>query len=158
MQAKEARASRGQAPASTSGDFIRRTNEDYAAWCATKYTPEFNSKGPDLHGLWAWQEQQRRMDDLLRQAPINLNCKSEQKRLATLWGFVPAQTDSVQEDAARWNAWASGMVEACNSDEQEPAFLVALDKAIGDTEPPITLELLNEWTDAARKQGASHDR
>lgn len=24
-------------------------------------------------------------------APINLNCKSEQKRLATLWGFVPAQ-------------------------------------------------------------------
>jgi hypothetical protein len=25
------------------------------------------------------------------QAPINLNCKSEQKRLATLWGFVPAQ-------------------------------------------------------------------
>ena len=62
------------------------------------------------------------------------------------------------EDAARWNAWASGMVEACNSDEQEPAFLVALDKAIGDTEPPITLELLNEWTDAAIKQGASHDR
>lgn len=85
------RASREQAPASTSGDFIRRTNEDYAAWCATKYTPEFNSKGPDLHGLWAWQEQQRRMDDLLRQAPINLNCKSEQKRRATLWGFVPAQ-------------------------------------------------------------------
>ena len=66
------RASHGQAPASTSGDFIRRTNEDYAAWCATKYTPEFNSKGPDLHGLWAWQEQQRRMDDLLRQAPAQL--------------------------------------------------------------------------------------
>ena len=64
-----------------------------------------------------------------------------------------AQADSVQEDAARWNAWASGMVEACNSDEQEPAFLVALGKAIGDTEPPITLELLNEWTDAARKEG-----
>lgn len=90
-EVKRLRASHGQAPASTSGDFIRRTNEDYAAWCATKYTPEFNSKGPDLHGLWAWQEQQRRMDDLLRQAPINLNCKSEQKRLATLWGFVPAQ-------------------------------------------------------------------
>ena len=69
-----------------------------------------------------------------------------------------APADSVLEDAARWNAWASGMVEACNSDEQEPAFLVALDKAIGDAEPPITLELLNEWTDAAIKQGASHDR
>lgn len=66
-----------------------------------------------------------------------------------------APADSVQEDAARWNAWASGMVEACNSDEQEPAFLVALDKAIGDAEPPITLELLNEWTDAARKQGGA---
>ena len=66
--------------------------------------------------------------------------------------------DSVQEDAARWNAWASCMVEACNSDEQEPAFLVALDKAIGDAKPPITLELLNEWTDAARKQGENHDR
>ena len=63
------------------------------------------------------------------------------------------QADSVLEDAARWNAWASGIVEACNSDEQEPAFLVALDKAIGDAEPPITLELLNKWTDAARKQG-----
>ena len=68
-------------------------------------------------------------------------------------GLSRAPADSVQEDAARWNAWAGGMVEACNSDEQEPAFLVALDKAIGDAEPPVTLELLNAWTDAARKQG-----
>ena len=29
-------------------------------------------------------------------APINLNCKTEQKRLATLWGFVPAQADPLQ--------------------------------------------------------------
>ena len=38
------------------------------------------------------------------QAPAltNLNCKSEQKRLATLWGFVPAQAANVQEDAARY--------------------------------------------------------
>ena len=68
------------------------------------------------------------------------------------WGNQ-ASANSVQEDAARWNAWASGIVEACNSDEQEPAFLVALNKAIGDAEPPVTLELLNAWTDAARKQG-----
>lgn len=45
-------------------DFIRRTNADYAAWCATYYAPDaLDDRGMvSLHGLWAWQEQQRRID------------------------------------------------------------------------------------------------
>lgn len=45
-----------------SPDFIRRTNEDYAAWCATFYRPDaLDERGmQSLHGLWAWQEQERR--------------------------------------------------------------------------------------------------
>ena len=46
-----------------SADFIRRTNEQYAAWCATYYKPDaLDASGmPTLHGLWAWQEQERRV-------------------------------------------------------------------------------------------------
>ena len=42
--------------------FIVRTNEQYAAWCKTYYRPEaLNERGMvSLHGLWAWQEQERR--------------------------------------------------------------------------------------------------
>ncbi len=48
----------------------------------------------------SWQEAYR---DLLAAAPeapatgLNLNCRSEQKRLATLWGFVPAQQPLTDE-------------------------------------------------------------
>ncbi len=59
------------------------------------------------------------------------------------------QPDSVLEDAARWNAWSQAMVEGSNSDT-EPEFLRVLSDAIGDAEPPITLQQLNAWTDAAR--------
>lgn len=47
---------------SESPDFIRRTNEDYAAWCRAHYQPEaLDDRGmQSLHGLWAWQEQERR--------------------------------------------------------------------------------------------------
>ena len=90
------------------------------------------------------------------QAPAltNLNCKSEQKRLATLWGFVPAQAASVQEDAARWRAWAVGMVEACAAPHDvTPPFMAAFEEAIGDSEACFSVEQLNGWVDAARKQG-----
>lgn len=56
-------AAQAQQPAaSRSPDFIRRTNEDYVAWCATFYSPDaLDERGmPSLHGLWAWQEQERR--------------------------------------------------------------------------------------------------
>jgi len=45
-----------------SADFIRRTNEEYAAWCKTQYQPSaLDDRGfPSLFGLWAWQEQERR--------------------------------------------------------------------------------------------------
>lgn len=45
------------------GDFIQKTNEEYAAWCQAFYVPEaLDSRGMvSLHGLWAWQEQERRM-------------------------------------------------------------------------------------------------
>jgi hypothetical protein len=43
-------------------DFTKRTNEDYAAWCATYYAPEsLDDRGmKSLDGLWAWQEQEKR--------------------------------------------------------------------------------------------------
>lgn len=49
-------------PPRDSNDFIRRTNEDYAAWCKGYYTPEsLDDRGMrSLDGLWAWQEQERR--------------------------------------------------------------------------------------------------
>ena len=42
--------------------FIVRTNEQYAAWCKSYYLPEaLDRRGmASLHGLWAWQEQERR--------------------------------------------------------------------------------------------------
>ena len=47
--------------------FIVRTNEQYAAWCKTYYRPEaLNERGMvSLHGLWAWQEQERRLQNSL---------------------------------------------------------------------------------------------
>ena len=52
----------------------------------------------------SWEAWQARASHGQAPALTNLNCKSEQKRLATLWGFVPAQAASGQEDAARWQA------------------------------------------------------
>ena len=44
-------------------EFIRRTNLDYSAWCKTYYSEDaLNERGMmSLHGLWAWQEQERRI-------------------------------------------------------------------------------------------------
>lgn len=44
-------------------EFIERTNADYAAWCKTYYQPDALDKSGmhSLHGLWAWQEQERRL-------------------------------------------------------------------------------------------------
>lgn len=46
-----------------SHEFIARTNSDYAAWCKTQYTPlALDERGmASLHGLWAWQEQEKRI-------------------------------------------------------------------------------------------------
>jgi len=50
--------------------FFERTTADYAAWCKTYYLPDaldqrgtMTLHGPmmSLHGLWAWQEQERRI-------------------------------------------------------------------------------------------------
>jgi hypothetical protein len=45
-----------------SPDFIQRTNTEYAKWCKTYYVAEaLDHRGmASLHGLWAWQEQERR--------------------------------------------------------------------------------------------------
>lgn len=47
---------------SDSSDFVKRTSEDYVAWCQLFYSPEaLDPRGMmSLHGLWAWQEQERR--------------------------------------------------------------------------------------------------
>jgi len=47
-------------------DFIRKTNDEYAAWCKAFYQPEaLDERGMvSLHGLWAWQEQEQRITAL----------------------------------------------------------------------------------------------
>ena len=60
-----------------------------------------------------------------------------------------APADSVQEDAARWNAWSQAMVECANS-YTEPEFFRVLRDTSGDAELPITLQQFNAWIDAAR--------
>ena len=75
----------------------------------------------------------------------------------TRWNVQPAPAtqqageaaDSVQEDAARWNVWAQVIVEWVNCDT-EPKFLRVLSGVLDDAEPPMTLQQLNTWTDAAR--------
>lgn len=49
-------------PVLASSEFIQRTNEEYSAWCKTHYQPDaLDERGMvSLHGLWAWQEQERR--------------------------------------------------------------------------------------------------
>lgn len=51
-------------PVAVSFSFIKRTNEEYRAWCRTYYSPDaLESNGMvSLHGLWAWQEQERRKE------------------------------------------------------------------------------------------------
>lgn len=63
--------------------------------------------------------------------------------------YTAQAADSVQEDAARWNAWSQAMVEGANSDTV-PEFLRVLSGAIGDAELPITLQQFNAWIDVAR--------
>lgn len=45
-----------------SHQFIKRTCEEYAAWCKTYYQPEvLDGRGMrSIDGLWAWQERERR--------------------------------------------------------------------------------------------------
>ena len=54
------------------GEFIKKTNEEYVAWCKTYYNPEaLDERGmQSLHGLWAWQEQERRMEELRQQVAM----------------------------------------------------------------------------------------
>ena len=49
-------------PANGDSNFYARTNAEYAAWCAKYYRDEaLDGRGmASLHGLWAWQEQERR--------------------------------------------------------------------------------------------------
>lgn len=70
--------------------------EAYAAWTAEVY---------NLMGVMA-AAPVNDADRAMRaaQPDLNLNCKSTQKRLATLWGFVPAQS-SPQQDAQAPVAW-----------------------------------------------------
>ena len=51
-----------QATALGFSEFIRKTNEDYSAWCGSYYDAAvLDERGMmSLHGLWAWQEQERR--------------------------------------------------------------------------------------------------
>jgi hypothetical protein len=64
LTAAQVRSLPGAARGPGNNDFIRRTNRDCAAWCSTYYRKDaINEHGMmSLHGLWAWQEQERRLD------------------------------------------------------------------------------------------------
>jgi hypothetical protein len=69
----------------TKTEFLKKTNEEYSAWCKTYYRPEaLDERGMvSLHGLWAWQEQEKRVAELegqvnlLRDAILRTCCNSE---------------------------------------------------------------------------------
>jgi len=74
------------------GRFLRKTNADYIAWCATYYRPDsLDEHGmAGLHGLWAWQEQERRFAALMAEkdariaeleATLGASCDDERSQL-----------------------------------------------------------------------------
>jgi hypothetical protein len=56
----------------TDCEFIKKTNKDYAAWCKTYYQQAAqDGRGMvSLHGLWAWQEQEKRINELRDQVTL----------------------------------------------------------------------------------------
>lgn len=61
-------------PFRTGNDFLQRTNAEYVEWCASYYDPSaLDERGmQSLHGLWAWQEQERRKQALLPAADLDV--------------------------------------------------------------------------------------
>ena len=53
---------------SQSPEFLRYTNESYAAWCRTYYIPDSLDEAGhrNLDGLWAWQAQELSINDHLK--------------------------------------------------------------------------------------------
>ena len=66
-------------PVVDSTAWILRTNEDYAAWCKTYYQPDtLDELGmASLHGLWAWQEQERRKAAPPQREQVSNPCRLE---------------------------------------------------------------------------------
>ena len=58
----------------TEGQWLRRTNKEYAKFCSENYIPEsLNDKGHrSLDGLWAWQGKDRQMRNALTAAAPGL--------------------------------------------------------------------------------------
>lgn len=70
--------------------FLIKTNQEYAAWCATIYIPEcLDRRGmKNLDGLWAWQEQQTKIDALESEMA---RLKEENKMLEGLTKTMPQE-------------------------------------------------------------------
>mgnify|MGYP000960521644 CR=1 FL=1 len=65
--------------------FIERTNADYSAWCRTHYAAHaLDARGmASLHGLWAWQEQEKHIASAVA---------AERERCAKLCEWLPLGT------------------------------------------------------------------
>lgn len=83
------------------------------------------------------------------QPDLNLNCKSTQKRLATLWGFVPAQPAPQPLPASQGDA-----LDAARLDWLLLHISGAEFRRIG---VHYSGNARRADVDAARKQGANHD-
>lgn len=97
------------APASVGWpDFVRRTNEEYAAWCKITYTPDsLDNRGMPtdggLHGLWAWQEQERRKMDAPVAPAEHINLRRADGTLSGVF-IEPAASEAaaVAADLRNW--------------------------------------------------------
>ena len=101
LRAREVAAQIAAAPAQAEPEpgFIERTNADYAAWCATHYvTHVAAARGmASFHGLWAWQEQERRKTLATQPAP---EAQAEPEKFDTWMGnpYTKVLMKSLEED------------------------------------------------------------
>ena len=143
-------------------DFINRTNRDYSAWCATYYIKEaLDYFGhASLHGLWAWQEQERRMG-----AAVAAEARRWASRVETLTAKVQATdercTQLLQSVAgARAMQPAPALTLTCPNGNRSDCALFGADAllrelaAVGPTPLGAIGLLLSEAMDQAVSNGA----
>lgn len=123
-----ASAEQAEAP---NADFTAKTNREYAAWCATHYNPEaLDERGMvSLHGLWAWQEQERRK---LATQPT-ASAAGEREAFEAKWptptgcqwignGYASIRHHdwAADDHAKRWEGWKARAALASKPPQEEP--------------------------------------
>jgi len=83
---------------------------------SSDYTPLLNRVAGRIDRHVEWLLTAAPQPPVQAQEPLNLKCKSTQKRLATLWGFVPAQAQE-QEPFGYFRAGPDGWTDCAETDE-----------------------------------------